>query len=132
MRREHIVEQIIASAAQLFDLEPAEIVGRSRRREVAAARSAIYYVASKVCPTLTMDRLAQLLGQVDRKSVYNALQRCEQYMQHSIGYRRQVQTLLAEFQPPAEQPQRDTRTRQQSMQLWAELHRGSSAFVKTA
>jgi len=131
-RADTLLEQMIASAAQLFDLEVAELKRRTSRREVAAARAAVYYVATRVCPTLTMLDIAEHLGQKDRKSAYNGIERCEQYMQQSIGYRRQVQTLLAEFQPSNPEPKRSAEQRRQSMHLWVHLHRSSSAFVKTA
>lgn len=95
---------IIIHAATLFDISVEQLLSRSRTREVAAVRAAIIYAIEQRYPELSMQTIVELLNMRDRKSAYNSIKRCEQYMRQSADYARKVKILagMAVEQPHVE------------------------------
>jgi chromosomal replication initiation ATPase DnaA len=65
--------KLIDRAAELFDLDRADLLGPGRGRQVSTARHALAYVLHRRCPYMSLGDIARVLGRRDHSTIASSL-----------------------------------------------------------
>jgi chromosomal replication initiation ATPase DnaA len=90
-----LVENIVTQTAEVFQRTPAELLGRSRKRPIVAARQAAMWAIRQRYPSLSLEAIGTTLGGRHYSTVMHGLMAAEQRAQHDSEYREQLQQLIA-------------------------------------
>jgi len=94
-----LVESILTQTAEVFQRTPAELVGRSRKRPIVAARQAAMWAMRQRYPSLSLEVIGTTLGGRHYSTVMHGLAAVEARAQHDCEYREQLQQLIARVTP---------------------------------
>lgn len=117
---------LIAAVATAFDLEMADLTGRSRMRVVVEARQAAAWVLRRACPALALADIGRLLHR-DHTTVIYSLQQVELRIAADPHLRAELHSLLPQkplIAPPTRRPDH-------AMRWWVAQSR-DSFFVRAA
>src|SRR6266496_901696 len=93
--RMQLVENIVTQTAEVFQRTPAELMGRSRKRPIVAARQAAMWAIRHRYPSLSLEVIGTALGGRHYSTVMHGLAAVEQRAQHNTAYREQLEQLIA-------------------------------------
>jgi len=120
-------KQLLAAVASHFDMEVADLTGRSRMRVVVEARQAAAWVLRRACPSLALVDIGHVLGGRDHTTIIYSLQQVERRMAADTMFRAELHSLLP--QRPVAQP---ARTRPDHAMRWWVAQARDSFFVRAA
>jgi len=89
-----LVDTILTQTAEVFQRTPAELVGRSRKRPIVAARQAAMWAIRQRYPSLSLEVIGTALGGRHYSTVMHGLAAVEQRAQDNSTYREQLQHLI--------------------------------------
>jgi chromosomal replication initiation ATPase DnaA len=89
-----LVENIVTQTAEVFQRTPAELLGRSRKRPIVAARQAAMWAIRQRYPSLSLELIGTTLGGRHYSTVMHGLAAAEQRAQQDSKYRQQLQQLI--------------------------------------
>jgi hypothetical protein len=98
-----LVESILTQTAEVFQRTPAELVGRSRKHPIVAARQAAMWAIRQRYPSLSLEVIGTALSGRHYSTVMHALAAVEQRAQHNTAYRERLQQLIARVTPSSRQ-----------------------------
>jgi len=90
-----VVDTILTQTAEVFQRTPAELVGRSRKHPIVAARQAAMWAIRQRYPSLSLEVIGTALGGRHYSTVMHGLAAVEQRALHNTAYREQLEQLLA-------------------------------------
>ena len=96
-----VVDTILTQTAEVFQRTPAELVGRSRKRPIVAARQAAMWAIRQRYPSLSLEVIGSALGGRHYSTVMHGLAAVEQRAQISTAYREQLQQLIVRVNTPS-------------------------------
>jgi chromosomal replication initiator protein len=83
------IEDIVSAVARHYNLDEAELVGRSRRKEVAQARHVAMYLAREET-NASLPKIGQSLGGRDHTTVMHGIDKIASQIESDDGSRREV------------------------------------------
>jgi chromosomal replication initiation ATPase DnaA len=89
-----LVDTILTQTAEVFQRTPAELVGRSRKRPIVAARQAAMWAIRQRYPSLSLELIGTALGGRHYSTVMHGIAAVEQRAQDSTVYREQLHQLI--------------------------------------
>ena len=90
-----LVDTILTQTAEVFQRTPTELMGRSRKRPIVAARQAAMWAIRQRYPSLSLETIGTALGGRHYSTVMHGLAAVEQRAQGNSAYREQLQQLIA-------------------------------------
>lgn len=96
--REYSVGQIVDKVAQERGLSSEEILGTSRRKDIAQARQEAQYVIFYAFP-VSLRLTAMCVGRSDHTTAMNSIKRIEDLRSQDPDYSQYLDRLLGEFKP---------------------------------
>jgi hypothetical protein len=90
-----LVDTILTQTAEVFQRTPTELMGRSRKRPIVAARQAAMWAIRQRYPSLSLETIGTALGGRHYSTVMHGLAAVEQRAQDNTAYREQLQQLIA-------------------------------------
>lgn len=131
------IGDILKAVADLHGVTVAEIKGRSRKREIVAARHAAIWVFRQVDDSLTERELARLVGLAHHTTAIYALEKIAQLVGRRDAYAANLWAIVdrqrgvvGEWHAPDEQPQKLPGSPDR-WAIWNQMQRGN-APVKAA
>jgi chromosomal replication initiator protein len=88
------MNQILDTAAAVFEIPRAALTGRSRTRDVAWARQAVAWALRRKYPLLSLQEIGRLLGGRDHTTIMWALKAAEQRAASDPDYALRMTALL--------------------------------------
>jgi chromosomal replication initiation ATPase DnaA len=89
-----VVDTILSQTAEVFQRTPAELVGRSRKGPIVAARQAAMWAIRQRYPSLSLEIIGTALGGRHYSTVLHGLAAVQQRAEHNATYREQLQHLI--------------------------------------
>jgi len=94
------LEDVIFAVAQFYEIEPDDLTGRGRSREVSSARQVAMYLAYKHTNT-SLQQIGEALGR-NHSTVLYSCERIDDLMQTDSQARRDVQQIMLSLRPQEE------------------------------
>lgn len=82
---DRIMAECLRVVSEVFGIEPEEIKGRSRLRNIVIARHAYCHLSSSLDPMGTLGRIGESIGR-DHSTVINSIKKCNDLRETDIGY----------------------------------------------
>lgn len=96
------IDRVVGIVAEDFYLTPEEILGPSRRRDIAIARHVVAYLLFNSQEDITYGVIALGIGRSDHTTIINSIKRVEEQMAIDPALRDRIQTLLPICSPTSQ------------------------------
>jgi len=122
-----VVDTILTQTAEVFQRTPAELVGRSRKGPIVAARQAAMWAIRQRYPSLSLEVIGTALGGRHYSTVMHGLAAVEQRAQQNTAYLEQLEQLIARVRSASRHARSSPVLKQSSRAAWLLQPTGAGA-----